>query len=180
MARQRSQGCRPTSTLTGGPPHLTGAVSHSDVERRMARSIGERCHVLWIGLYGGDCDFDDLYVGLAEKLGWVCPPDADLDAVLCGAGTTIDACTLPWTSLRTLAISVFDAYRAGESRELSSFDPRTWEEAVDDALFATGPCRACVLGVPGTSAEHRELAGWVLHRRTSWSKIEAVMRPRCR
>lgn len=178
MTRGSARPCRPEGPLRGGPPHLTGMVPHNEMERRMARSLGDRCHMLWLALYGGDCDFDDLSVALAQMLGWVVPPDADLSEILSGSAHTINECDLPWTTLRGMAIAVFETVRHDAGREVADFDPRTWEEAVDDALFATGACRACTLGVPGTSAQHRSLAGWVLHRRTSWAQVESAMTAR--
>lgn len=172
----RTHPCPRPSQLSGGPDHLRGRVAHGEVERRMAGSLSERCHLLWMALYGSDCDFDDCHVALAEKLGWEPSPEADLSTILGEVFDTIENSRLSWLKLRSLAVSVFEECRGDCAVEADSYDGRTWDQAVDDVLFRDGDCRLCGLGVPGTKKEHRDVAGWILHGQTSWARIEAVLR----
>lgn len=167
--------CRRSGKATGGPPELTGRIAFDDLERRMAAGNTSRCHTLWVALYGAQCDFDDLHVALAEQLGLVLNEHDDLSSLLSSTHDTVENCELGWDQLRRLAISLFWEHRADSAVEVAAFDPRTWEQATDDCLFDAGGCIACAIGVPGDVSDHRTLAGWVLHRRTSWDQVAAAV-----
>jgi hypothetical protein len=163
--------CRKTGKLHGGPAHLEGRVATDD-ERGLEHSTVGRCYKLWTVLYGSSCDFDDCLITLAEQLGWEDPNTASgLFEALGSAQSHIDQAGHTWLELRQLAIEVFNRCRATESIEVDRYDKRTWDQAIDDALFADGICKACALSVPGTEKQHRNLAGMILHRRTTWEKV---------
>ena len=172
--------CRKKGKLFGGPPFLTGRVV-SDNERGLERSNIERCYRLWTVLYGAGCDFDDCLITLAKKLGWQEPAlDMDLFASLDSASEHIHNAGGSWQSMRQLAIDVFMTCRQEDSVETSSYDGRTWDQAVDDALFSEGSCMACSIGYPGGPRAHRSAAGMVLRGRMSWPKLQDLLAQRSR
>jgi hypothetical protein len=163
--------CKKTGKLYGGPAHLEGRIA-MDSERGLERSTIGRCYQLWTVLYGSACDFDDCLISLAEHLGWEDQnPTSGLFEALGSAQDHIERAGHTWLELRQLALDAFHRCRAGESVEVDRYDKRTWDQAVDDALFADGCCKACELSVPGTPKQHRKLAGMVLHHRTTWEQI---------
>ena len=167
--------CRKKGKLFGGPPFLTGRVV-SEGERGLERSNIERCYRLWTVLYGAECDFDDCLIGLASSLGWQEPAsDVDLFTSLNSASEHIHNAGGSWQSMRQLAIDVFMACRQGDAVETSSYDGRTWGQAVDDSLFTGHTCRACAAGFPGSPKDHRRIAGAVLNGRTSWEKLQEAL-----
>lgn len=164
--------CRKKAKLFGGPTLLAGRVV-SDNERGLERSNVERCYRLWTVLYGAGCDFDDCLLGLAKALGWQEPgADVGLFEYLDSAAEYIHDAGQEWSSLRQLAIDAFMTCRREESVETSSYDGRTWDQAVDDALYSEGSCKACAIGFPGAPRDHRRIAGVVLRGRTSWGKLQ--------
>ena len=171
--------CRSLPYAPSGPPALTGRIARG-IETELQGGIAGRCHALWACLYGGDCDFDDCWFEFATLLGWSPPPTPDeqghdISSLLSSAGEYVVASTLSWRELRLLALEAFDRCRRDDEIPLDAYDGRTWDGVVTDTLYEAGRCRACMLGVPGTPREHRELAGWVLHGRTSWAQIAAVV-----
>lgn len=167
--------CRKKAKLHGGPTFLTGRVV-SDNERGLESSNIERCYRLWTVLYGAGCDFDDCLLELAKVLGWQEPgEDIGLFEVLDAAVEYIYNTGQAWSSLRQLAIDAFMTCRQTESVETSSYDGRTWDQAVDDALFSEGSCKACSIGYPGGPRAHRGVAGVVLRGRVSWSKLQDLL-----
>lgn len=163
--------CKKTGKLYGGPGHIEGRIARGD-ERGLEHSSIGRCYKLWTVLYGSSCDFDDCLITLAEQLGWEDTHGAGgLFEALGSAQAHIDQAGHTWIELRQLAINVFNLCRATESIEVDRYDKRTWDQAIDDVLFAEGGCKACALSVPGTTKQHRNLAGAILHHRTTWDQV---------
>ena len=166
--------CRKTMRVSGGPPRLTGRVAGPG-ELGLDESNISRCYLLWTALYGSNCDFDDCLFTLAERLGYNAETDgADLDFMesIYSAQSFIETVSQSWETLRKAASDVFFTLRADSAVEVEAYDGRSWDQAVTDALYISGSCEACRLRVPGTPKEHRELAGWVLHGRTTWPQVE--------
>lgn len=168
-----TRACRRPSHLSGGPPQLVGRLTYSETERKLARSVLDRCFVLWASLHGAEYDFDDCRMRLAERLGWSRGSCHDLDELLCQSAEVVEGSTIPWVDLRLLAIDVYLECNDGFAVELEELERRSKDEVVNDALFSSGACRLCTSGVPGSPAQHRELAWWALVGKLTFEQMGA-------
>lgn len=152
----------------GGPGKTLGIVA-TDAEDGLQRDNAERCYKLWTVMYGAICDFDDCVVQLALKLGWADDGLGDLSPS--SAHAWIVECGETWRELREKAVEAFYETRRDESVEPDRYDPRSWDEIIDDTLHADGECAACQRNLPGGSAGHKKLAKHVALGLQTWDQI---------
>lgn len=156
----------------GGAIGPSGRWLSASERHVLGQTLGERLMCLWTVLNGAGCDFDDCWVATAEALGLQVDPTWHLPELLGAAGDVIDGAD--WGTLRVIGTDVFFSLR-GDAPPYphDKWDRRHFEEAVDDALFATAGCRMCERWPQVPLAEHREFARAVASGRLGWARIDS-------